>query len=423
MPKKQRKAKEKARKASEKAQKRPVLVCDVKDLAFLSFDARQSADLIEMAIKGKVRAQNQHKARMKRLDDPDAKKRMGSLSSQPVIKRLTNLRDQAAVDAYETVRQLPGYTFMMGTPGIQILLTCKLLGMIPMHGPHCLVCGEQNIPPVRNIVVCWPCQKIVEEKDYGKKCDSIVDDDRAPLGKRRCDRPYTRSKFSLQCPKCGHIQHDFPTFSMFRKYVGNCPGHQRLRRNQPAEYNQRLKMYMYQVFSCLLKVAGGVESKGRKPWHPERFYAEFYGNWRITYAERHGIGSTGQEWLEKLGIYDPKRFTGYKVYVDVKNEKTGKITKVPKPTDYHQNLMAKNKLLDVFQFHLWTCWRRDMDWPTERPYPVERLGHHTEYLPEEFSTVAVRERSEIQIETLRRAMNKGAESLPESNIEDEDDSV
>lgn len=400
-------------------------VCHPSKLEGHAFDCRQSADSQEAIITTRTKATNQQHARLKRLDHPDYGERVTIISNNPLIKSLVDTQQAILADAYANLHVMPAYKFTMGVPGLNLGMACKLIGCTPMHGPHCLRCGTLNIPAKRQQVLCWPCEKIVPMDMAGKKCDSVVTDEKTGE-KRRCDRPYTRSSFLLLCPNCGHVQHDFPNFGMFRKYVGGAPGFNRLRKGQISPYNQRLKMFWFQAFGQTLKCGVSRTKDGEKPAHyPKRAYTEIFAKWRVEYAKRFGVGEKGRDWLARKG-HDVSEFRSYDLKHEmVENKETGKKEdkEVPVCSDNHQFQMAKVKVCDVLEWHFYKSWRIDMGWPVRDDYAKEKLGHQTEYLVEDFSTIEGAIIAEKQAMALVRKRERAATGLVPVGLERDSESA
>lgn len=357
----------------------------------INHDLRQMADQLEQLTQVTVAAEGRVRMRIQGADETEAKK---LIASDPQVRLLRAAKEQMRSELIRIAPNHPVYNWGMGIPGINLFLLCKLAGMIRMDGPNCLSCGTA-MNTLRDKVVCWSCHDVPSAPGVkaGAKCTAALP---VPDGgkAKKCGHILTKSKFVLQCPDCGHLQHDFPNFSQLRTFCGHTPGKNRVMKGQPSPYSLRLRTYCYQAFECLIKVGGRYRKKPVDD-QPDRLYVELYDQWRIKYAEREGVGSQGKKWLESRDLYDPARFPGYKKMTDyAESAGTGKKGKKrPEFPDIRQHFMAKNKVMDVFLYHMWFTWRDSQGWPTREPYPIEHQeGHQTLIPASEFTSTDMAER-------------------------------
>lgn len=365
-----------------------------------NFDLRQLSDMYEATTKVQLAAEGRLRARLQGADDTTVKK---EIASDAVVRSLEAVRREMYGQIYPVASSHPCYTWGMGIPGINLMLLCKLLGGIRMDGPDCVRCGEEQIPALHNAVVCWRCFNVVDAAKYkaGDKCKNRIPNPAKPGKFMKCDRTLTLSSYVLCCSACGGLQHDFPTFSGLRTFTGHAPGRNKRVIGQHSPFSGKLRVQCFQAFACMLK-AGGIakappkpgKTKTPNPLNPPRFFLDIYENWRITYAERHGVGPQGKLWLERREIYNERRFTAFKSMIEIEDKTTKRKRRVPEWPDLRQHLASKNKLMDVFLFHLWFTWRDRMGWPTQRPYAIERLGHQTMYHVEDFSSAGLAEKKD-----------------------------
>lgn len=206
----------------------------------------------------------------------------------------------------------PAYEFMMGIPGINRTMACKIGGLIPMDTPE-----------------------------------------------------------------------DFANFGQLRKFAGFAPGSDRLIKGELAPFNMTLKVAVF-VMGDRLKKAAGICRKHPNDYHPKRLYREIYENWRLTYANRHGIGPKGFDYFEKYKIVS--NFRGYDEFHPIPK---GKKVAQPVWSDGRQDKASLRKMYDVFLYHVWKVWRVNLGWPVQRPFPIEKQGHQTYFPESEFSSPAM----------------------------------
>lgn len=156
-------------------------------------------------------------------------------------------------------------------------------------------------------------------------------------------------------------------FSNLRTFCGLTPGKNKLVKGQKACFSMRLKKDTYNAFSSMLRIAGTISEKNR----PQEMYSEIYERWRATYAHRYGSGDVKKK-------KDGKDADGNKYTASDKDAQAW--------NDKRQHLASKNKLLDVFLFHIWSEWIRALDFEPRDTYAREKLGHHMLYDPSKFSS-------------------------------------
>lgn len=157
----------------------------------------------------------------------------------------------------------------------------------------------------------------------------------------------------------------FARFSNLRTFCGLTPGKNKLVKGEKAIFSRRLKTTLFIAFASMLK------AKGMKLKHPpQQMYANIYYQWRGIYAARFGAGSC----KKKVGGLD-KDGNGY----------TADDETAQQWPDLRQHFAAKNKLLDVFVYHIYEEWLAPAGLsPTL--YVHEVLGHHAKYERAQFSS-------------------------------------
>jgi hypothetical protein len=274
-------------------------------------------------------------------------------ASYPLLDKFNEALDVARIQMEESLAGHPVVNWLMGVPGINRTLGCRIIGAIPMNGPYCLECGGNLSKRSGEFTLCDKCHEVLPEPK--KKCPT-------------CDWLTRASKWVRTCDECGAIGSDFPRFSELRVFAGLCPGKNKLVKGQRAGYNQRLKTTGYIAFGNMLKVEPVTSGKD---WAPERFYAEIYRKWRNTYLARYGGGPV----KKKVNGVDKEG-----------NTFTAKTEDAQQWSDLRQHLGSKNKMLDVFFCHLWRKWREACGWSVASLYVHEVLGHQMDYDAEDFSS-------------------------------------
>lgn len=364
-------------------------------LGVLDYTLRQMADQLEQLIKVTVAAEGRLRAKHQLADETTVKK---IVANDRQVRLLRATKEMLRAELIGMAHQHPVYMWAMGVPGISFLLVCKLVGLMRMDGPNCDACGAES-EIIRNKILCWRCHNVPEQPESGPRIKVGDKCQNKPDGKKKCGHVLTQSAFAMRCPECGHLQHDFPNFSQLRTFCGHTPGRNRLIAKQASPFSSRLRVYCYQAFDSMLKAYGTIKKqreKGKiKASLPEQNYAEIYEKWRAKYAEREGCGSAGVTWLKNRGIYTPERFPKYKHRVEAKKRDdaadNARPRLLPEWPDARQHFASKNKMMDVFLYHLWYVWRTECGWPTRPPYPIEHLGHHMEYDLNAFSSRALAE--------------------------------
>lgn len=358
-------------------------------------ELRHIADLLEPVIHTKSRLGSWERASEQGTDEHPVE---GPHLIDRVRDSMAGAEGLLELHMLNLAHQHPAYRFVMGFPGINARLICKLLGLIPMDGPHCLRCWHQNIPIRENVNLCWPCQRIITDTAE-KKCKNMVaktDLETGKVKKATCDRPVTWSRRVWVCPTCNNFQHDFPRFPYLRQYAGHVTGRNRHRPGARSEFNSRLRVYLYQAFTCVLKssalvrrAAENAAAAGREYPAPPRMLDELYNEARNMYAAREGVGPLGKARLERQGIYDPLLHPDYLHFTQTENGK-----RVPEWTDQRQHLSAKNRCMDPFLYQLWYVWRSNMGWNTtwQEENRSRARGRSTSFDLGTFSSEAVAEK-------------------------------
>lgn len=367
---------------------------------------RQLADLYESMIEVGVRFSNQSRAVEQGVDEAPNPvdmvmdreiEGMEPIGVEEIDKRMEELletiREQMEVQAVDH----PAIEFLLGIPGVNRTVACRICGLIPMDHEHAYTKERANGETVTR-----------------------------PNG-------------------------DFGNFSELRTFAGITPGKNKHVKGQKSCFSSRLRVTLYVAFGSILKARASVEGK---PYAPKRSYVEIYNKWRVEYARRHGVCTSSGAWLYNHGYWMPhQKDQAHWFYVngsgwewqqrrkcsecgdtewvtagkswecaelEHKNEgserlfpespdqvgsKVGqfrfKVLNEKKPTelewpDKRQHLAAKNKLLDVFLVHLWRRWREKLGWSVRSLYVHEKLGHQMDYDAADFSSgeLAVRKMKE-----------------------------
>lgn len=313
-------------------------------------DLRQIADIYEQILKIRNGAGNRLGALEREADDtiPDV-----NVASSPLLAKL----DVAIEETRSLMEaQLPGhpvYEWLMGIPGINRTIACRVVGLIPM-----------TTEPPMYVTSSWDsdvevyCLKVgdktwVSDDGYRWYVGTKVDHED---GKRARGEPLDSGIITLSGgPMDGQkIDLNFSSFGKLRVFAGLCPGKNRLVKGEKACFNRRLKTALYIAFTSMLKANGAREriKDGPKCW-----YTDIYYKWREFYEEREGTNKK------------PKR-----------GEESW--------SELHQHYAAKNKMLDVFMVHLWRTWRENTGWSVLSLYVHVKLGHHMDYDAADFSSEA-----------------------------------
>lgn len=158
----------------------------------------------------------------------------------------------------------------------------------------------------------------------------------------------------------------FVRFSNLRTFAGLCPGRNKLVKGEKSCFNRRLKTCLYLFFESSLK-AGGMKLKNP----PFRRYDEIYRVWRSTYIHRHGGGKVA------------KKLNG----VDEHGQSYTSTDEIAQGwPDLRQHYAAKNKLLDVFLFHVYEEWLEKTSGREPTLYSHTHLGHQAKYDRTDFSS-------------------------------------
>ena len=104
---------------------------------------------------------------------------------------------------------------------------------------------------------------------------------------------------------------------------------------------------------------------------PKKFYIDIYASWREVYKHRYGSGSIKKK---KNGQdADGNRYTA--------SDEDAQAW-----PDARQMHAAKNKMLDVFLFHVYERWLVALGEESPTLYVHEHLGHHMRYESDDFSS-------------------------------------
>lgn len=169
----------------------------------------------------------------------------------------------------------------------------------------------------------------------------------------------------------------FARFSNLRTFSGHTPGKNRLVKGEKSCFNRRLKTCCYLFFESSIKVAS-IKLK----FPPEKKYADIYRNWRSVYLQRYGAGDIKKK--ENSLDKDGNRYT----FPD----------EVAKEwPDIRQHYAAKNKLVDVFLFHVYEEWLEKIGSDKKATlYSHEVLGHHMKFERSDFSNPKMSEQKRKQ---------------------------
>lgn len=94
-------------------------------------DLRSLADLYESALKVRNACENRLRAVAQGADDAPGSP---PVANNPLLDRLNDALDQARLDMEGELGHHPIYEWLMGIPGINRTMGCRVLGLIPMDG-------------------------------------------------------------------------------------------------------------------------------------------------------------------------------------------------------------------------------------------------------------------------------------------------
>lgn len=158
----------------------------------------------------------------------------------------------------------------------------------------------------------------------------------------------------------------FARFSNLRSHAGLCHLTNKLKKGEKAKFSMRFKTALFVAFDCMLK-----QQNTNLKHPPEQRYTDIYRNWRSVYAVRHGTGDVDKKTGGKDG-------SG--------NSYTSDDETARQWPDGRQHFAAKNKMMDVFLFHLWEEWLTQIGRPVPDLYVHAVLGHHMKYERAKFSS-------------------------------------
>ena len=163
----------------------------------------------------------------------------------------------------------------------------------------------------------------------------------------------------------------FASFSKLRVFAGLCPGRNKRIKGQKTCYSTRLKRNLFIVFESMVKAAATTKND-----KPNRFYEGIYRSWRSTYKARYGEGDHTACKKKKNGV----------------DGQGGKFTRPDEEAqawpDLRQHLASKNKMMDVFLFHVYEHWLTEIGEDVRPLYVHEVLGHHTKFERSDFTSLA-----------------------------------
>lgn len=162
----------------------------------------------------------------------------------------------------------------------------------------------------------------------------------------------------------------FARFSNLRSFAGLCHLTNKRKKGEKNKYCHRMKTSLYIAFESMLKQHTLID-KGKTP--PEQKYTDIYYNWRSIYKQRFGAGDVKKK-------EHGKDEAGESYTADDETARAW--------PDQRQHFGAKNKLLDVFLFHLYEEWLLHLGAPVPDLYVHTVLGHHMKYDRYKFSNVA-----------------------------------
>lgn len=157
----------------------------------------------------------------------------------------------------------------------------------------------------------------------------------------------------------------FARFSNLRSHAGLCHLTNKLKKGEKAKFSMRLKTSIFVAWECMLKQHN---AKCANP--PEKRYTDIYYNWREIYKVRFGAGD-----VKKKANGKDEHGNAYTATDEIAKEWP----------DRRQQYAAKNKMMDVFLYHLYEEWLTNLGLPVPGLYVHEVLGHHMKYDRKEFS--------------------------------------
>jgi hypothetical protein len=259
-------------------------------------DLRQLADVYESMLRVRIAAENRLRAKGQGADETTPDQR---IASDDLIQNIVAGCEIAQARMLASFTTHPVYAWMMGVPGINKTMACRILGMI----------------------------------------DDVT---------------------------------LFPRFSNLRTFAGLTPGKNKLTKGEKAVYSTRFKTSIYIAFGSMLKAAA-IVGKNR----PEQLYPDIYQRWRMIYTERYGTGNQKQCAKKKDG----------KDFQDITYSMPDEDAQ--KWPDLRQHFAAKNKMMDVFLYHVYEEWLTQLGLPVPGLYVHDVLGHHMKYDRAKFSSPAM----------------------------------
>lgn len=302
---------------------------------------RALADMYEQTLKCKLACESRLRAVAQQRDmDPGCP----AVANHPLLAHY--VRSLADMEGYieDAFYGHPARTWWLGLPGLKYVPACRVIGVIPMEGPFCKLCGGDLVKSRGAYRRCPYCYSWWRKDEAPAKCPVCV------AAKKKGE--LLDSNWVRTCSLCGNWGRDFSTFSELRVFGGLCPGRNKHVKGQRSPFNSRLKTSLYVAFGLLLKGATSVSAKNK----PSMLYPTIYNDWRKKYEERYGTGNGAKA-------------AGW--------------------PNGRQHLSAKNKMMDVFLSHLWRVWREEMGWPVRSLYQHAHLGHVTTMDPWAFSSRAL----------------------------------
>jgi transcriptional regulator with XRE-family HTH domain len=406
---------------------------------------RQLADLYEAVLKVRNQCENRLRAVDQGFDDADEE---SQIANYPLLARLNDSLEQAQTDMEDVLPQHPIYDWLMGIPGINRTLGCRVLGMIPME-------TEEDFPTFSRLrVFCGLCpgrNKLVkgEKACYNRrlktslyvafgnmlKAQAVVgESENAPrkwygdiytqwrkiyahrhgVGESGAEWLYKAGVWTegdppikihgvdwkwekrLKCPKCGKAQW-VPSLS-----TAPCKDCEKGTIENADDWEHGMligpKIEMWRFHICKKATVAMPGPKFRE-WR-EAADLSIERCAKILSMNADGESVANVEMLANLLAGRESKKTGRICVSELKRicaateqtlpDKYLKALKdnlaAPEWPDLRQHFGSKNKLLDVFVSHCWIKWRTAMGWSTRSLYVHDKLGHHMQYEPDDYSS-------------------------------------
>lgn len=153
--------------------------------------------------------------------------------------------------------------------------------------------------------------------------------------------------------------------------AGQAPGKDRKVKGQKLTYNPRLKVLMFKLGECFVKVSGNEKA----------YYGKVYKQFKQIEIDKNESGKYAEAAAKELASKKFRDDTETKARL-----LEGKLS------DGHLHSRAKRKTVKMFLSHYWLVARQKRGLPISRPYVHEHLGHDDIILPQ------------VDVETAKRMM-------------------